>query len=176
VYLLVFQGGMAIGSIGWGVVAETGGYRLALAAATAGLLSSLALVFRYSLKQGLALNLKPAGKWPAPEIRPDTSADKAPVLVTVQYEIDRERVQEFISEMRRMETIRRRDGALQWGLFIDPGGPGRYVEEFLVESWLEHMRQHERFTLSDQEVQQRILALHKGAAAPRVTHYLAVEE
>jgi MFS family permease len=176
VYLLVFQGGMAVGSVGWGVIAEAGGYRWALAGASAGLLLSLALAFRYSLKQGLALNLKPAGKWPTPEISPDTLAEGTPVLVTVQYEIDRERVEDFVSEMRRMEAIRRRDGALQWGLFIDPSGPGRYVEEFLVDSWLEHLRQHERFTVSDQEVQQRILAMHKGATAPRVTHYLAVEQ
>jgi hypothetical protein len=167
---------MAVGSVGWGVIAEAGGYRWALAGASAGLLLSLALAFRYSLKQGLALNLKPAGKWPTPEISPDTLAEGTPVLVTVQYEIDRERVEDFVSEMRRMEAIRRRDGALQWGLFIDPSGPGRYVEEFLVDSWLEHLRQHERFTVSDQEVQQRILAMHKGATAPRVTHYLAVEQ
>jgi quinol monooxygenase YgiN len=98
------------------------------------------------------------------------------VSVTVQYEVDRERVEEFISEMRRMEAIRRRDGALQWHLFIDPAGPGRYVEEFLVESWLEHLRQHERFTVSDQEVLQRIMAMHRGATAPRVNHFLAVEQ
>ena len=39
---------------------------------------------------------------------------------------------------------------------------------------LEHLRQHERFTVSDQEVQQRIVAMHKGATVPPVTHYLAV--
>jgi hypothetical protein len=50
------------------------------------------------------------------------------------------------------------------------------VEEFLVESWLEHLRQHERFTVSDQEVQQRIVAMHNGSTPPRVTHYLAVEQ
>jgi MFS family permease len=175
VYLLVFQGGMAIGSLGWGVLAETQGYRWALAGASAGLLLSMALGFRYSLKEGLALNLRPAGKWPMPEVSLDTSANNTPVLVTVQYQIDREHVGEFVSEMQRMEAIRRRDGALQWGLFVDPAGRGGYIEEFLVESWLEHMRQHERFTVSDQQVQQRILAMHKGDSAPRVTHYLAVE-
>lgn len=175
VYLLVFQGGMALGSLGWGVLAETQGVRWALAGASAGLLLSMVLASRYSLKEGVALNLSPAGKWPTPEISPEMWAENSPVLVTVQYEIDRERVEEFVSEMQQMEAIRRRDGALQWGLFLDPAGPGVYLEEFLVESWLEHLRQHERFTVSDQQVQQRILTMHKGAAAPRVTHYLAVE-
>jgi quinol monooxygenase YgiN len=93
----------------------------------------------------------------------------------VEYEIDPKRVEEFVAEMQKMEAIRRRDGALQWGLFIDPSGPGKYLEEFLVESWLEHLRQHERFTVSDQQVQQRVFDLHIGAEPPRVTHYLAEE-
>lgn len=175
VYLLVLQGGMALGSFGWGALASAAGVRRALICASIGLLLSIVLAPRYSLKAGLALNLRSAGKWPTPEISPDSSWQNTPVLVTIRYEIDPKSVEEFTSEMAKMETIRRRDGALQWGLFIDPSGPGRYLEEFFVESWLEHLRQHERFTVSDQQVQQRILALHKGPEPPHVTHYLAKE-
>jgi MFS family permease len=175
VYLLVSQGGMALGSLGWGVLAARWGVRRALMCASASLLLSIVLASRYSLTPGAPLNLQPAGKWPVPEISPDPSEDNTPVLVTVEYEIDPNRTEEFVADMQEMEAIRRRDGALQWGLFIDPTGPGRYLEEFLVESWLEHMRQHERFTVSDQQVQQRILELHIGAEPPRVTHYLAEE-
>lgn len=175
VYLLVFQGGMALGSFGWGALATKVGVRWALICASAGLFLSLVPAFRYSLRPGVALNMTPAGRWPAPEISPDPSSDATPVLVAVEYEVDPSDVDEFASEMRKMEDIRRRDGALQWGLFIDPAGPGRYLEEFLVESWLEHLRQHERFTVSDLRVQERIWALHKGPEPPRVTHYLAEE-
>ncbi len=175
VYLLVSQGGMALGSLGWGVLAARWGVRRALMYASASLLLSIVLASRYSLSPGAPLNLQPAGKWPVPKISPDPSEDNTPVLVTVEYEIDPNRTEEFVADMKEMEAIRRRDGALQWGLFIDPTGPGRYLEEFLVESWLEHMRQHERFTVSDQQVQQRILELHIGAEPPRVTHYLAEE-
>lgn len=175
VYLLVSQGGMALGSLGWGLLAATEGVRWALTCASGGLLLSLVLASRYSLTREVPSNLKPAGKWPAPEISPDPSADNTPVLVTVEYEIDPNRVEEFVAEMQKMEAIRRRDGALQWGLFIDPSEPGKYLEEFLVESWLEHLRQHQRFTVSDQQVQQRVFDLHIGAELPRVTHYLAEE-
>jgi hypothetical protein len=48
-----------------------------------------------------------------------------------------------------------------------------YLEEFVVESWLAHLRQHERMTISDLEVQRRIRATHLGPDAPRVTHYIA---
>jgi hypothetical protein len=75
--------------------------------------------------------------------------------------------------MADMQRIRRRDGALQWGLFVDATDQWRYLEEFLVESWLEHLRQHERITISDREVQEWVRSLHVGPEPPRVSHYVS---
>ena len=49
----------------------------------------------------------------------------------------------------RDEGIRRRDGAYRWGIFRDTEVEERYLEMFLVNSWAEHMRQHERQTQAD---------------------------
>jgi MFS family permease len=174
VYLLVFQGGMALGSFGWGVLAQHLGVRSALMWAGAGLVLTIVVARRYALQPGLALDLKLAGNWPEPEIS-DQSAIGTPVLVTVEYEIDSVQADEFAREMRKLEPVRRRNGALQWGLFTEATRPEKYLEEFLVESWIEHLRQLERFTAADKAIEDRILALHKGAQPPRVTHYLADE-
>jgi hypothetical protein len=46
------------------------------------------------------------------------------------------------------------------------------VETFLVESWLEHMRQHERVTKADRVIQNAVGRFQiKGA--PKVTHFIA---
>ena len=45
-----------------------------------------------------------------------------------------------------MRRIRLRDGAMQWGLFVDSSDHSSYTEVFLVKSWIEHLRQHERGT------------------------------
>ncbi|MDQ6758918.1 MAG: MFS transporter, partial [Acidobacteriota bacterium] len=63
---------------------------------------------------------------------------------------------------------------IQWGLFEDASDPGRYVEAFLVESWAEHLRQHERITVSDREFEGRAWAFHQGTGPPRVTHWISV--
>jgi MFS family permease len=175
VYLLVFQGGIAMGSLLWGFVAARVGVRVSLASAGVALLLGVALAKRFSLGAGEALDLAPAGHWPPPEVSPAAASQLSPVLVAVEYEIDLARVAEFTACMKELERIRRRDGALSWGLFSDPGAAGKYREEFLVESWVEHLRQHERVTVSDQRIQERIWALHKGPGVPRVTHYLAEE-
>lgn len=136
---------------------------------------TVAVAHKYALQPGLALDLHPAGNWPEPRLPLDQSSSATPVLVTVEYEIDPAHAEDFAREMRKMERVRRRNGALQWGLFADATRQGKYLEEFLVESWIEHLRQLERFTGFDKTVEDQILALHKGTEPPRVTHYLAEE-
>ena len=176
VYLLVFQGGIAMGSLLWGCVAARVGVRASLATAGVALLAGVALAKRFSLAAGEALDLAPAEYWPRPpELSGAAPPQLKPALVAVEYEIDPARAEDFTAAMKELERIRRRDGALSWGLFCDPATDGKYREEFLVESWVEHLRQHERVTVSDQRIQERIWALHKGPGVPRVTHYVAEE-
>jgi quinol monooxygenase YgiN len=78
--------------------------------------------------------------------------EEGPVLVTVEYRVYPERSQEFVRVMHEFGRIRRRDGAARWGLFRDLADPTRYLETFLVESWAEHLRQHERLTMADLEI------------------------
>ena len=63
-------------------------------------------------------------------------------------------------------------GALSWGLFRDTAVPGRYLEYFLDETWVEHLRRLERFTAADAGLRERRLAFHLGAEPPRVQRYL----
>jgi hypothetical protein len=74
--------------------------------------------------------------------------------------------------MKRVRRIRRRDGAISWALLADVAQPNRYTETFVVESWLEHLRQHERVTVTDRAVLEKARSFHRGAEPPRVTHYI----
>jgi hypothetical protein len=49
------------------------------------------------------------------------------------------------------------------------------IETFLVESWLEHLRQHERVTRVDRVVQELVNRFHIQGT-PKVTHLIASEE
>jgi Transmembrane secretion effector len=50
----------------------------------------------------------------------------------------------------------RRDGARKWGIYRDTENGNRYVEIFMVSSWAEHLRQHERLTRADRETEDRV--------------------
>ena len=75
--------------------------------------------------------------------------------------------------MERTRRARLRQGALSWGLFRDTSQPGRYVEYFIDENWLEHQRRLERFTAFDAELRARRLAFHIGEAPPLLRRYVA---
>lgn len=175
VYLLVFFGGMAGGSALWGATAARVGLAPALWIAAAGAALGLAAVPFFRLQSGEGLDLSPSVHWPAPQAAREIEHDRGPVMVTVEYRVDPARAADFAREMEAMRRWRLRDGAFSWTLFADAADPGRYLETFAVESWLEHLRQHERVTMADREVQARALAFHLGDAPPAVTHLLAEE-
>jgi MFS family permease len=172
-YLLVFQSAMAVGSAFAGAIAERFGIRATLFAAGITLFVSAAVTFRLKLGSVEASDSLGRQHWPEPTMAPDVHPDRGPVLVAVEYQIELARRSEFIDVMQGMKMIRRRDGAMSWRLFEDVAIPGRMREAFLVESWAEHLRQHERMTAADRAVQERARSFHLGDGVPPVTHWLA---
>jgi MFS family permease len=173
VYMLVFYGGLTLGSALWGAVGARLGVPRALLLSAAGMIAGLAATYRFHLLSGEGLNLAPSRQNPAPIVHQSLEVERGPVLVTVQYQIAPERTAEFAAAMREVRRIRLRDGAFDWGLFADAEAPHRYVEIFLVKSWLEHLRQHERQTVADLDVLQQARAFHAGGEPPVVHHLIA---
>jgi MFS family permease len=173
IYLLVFFGGMAIGSALWGAVATRLGIPRALLCAVLAMLAGLLAAVRYPLAASEALDLNPSLHWSEPTVVIEPHPEDGPVLVTVEYQIDPARVDEFRKAMDGVKRIVRRDGAMRWGLFNDQANEGRYLETFLVESWAEHMRQHARVTNADREIQDFARSFHIGDEPPVVTHLIA---
>jgi MFS family permease len=174
-YLLIFQGALALGSAGWGVLAEQVGTRWALLAAALLMLLVLAATARWKLAPGLERDLRPSTHWPDPRVVNEPEPNEGPVLVVVEYRVAVEQVAEFVQAMHEMAVLRRRDGATSWGLFRDPSDPARYLETFSIDTWAEHMRQHERVTMSDLEIETRAYSFLRGIERPRTSHFVAVD-
>ena len=132
----------------------------------------LAAALRYRLPESESFALQPAELMPTPAIG-QINSDAGPVMVTIEFEIDPARAEEFRRAMQALRTIRFRDGALFWGLFSDAERPARYVEYFMVESWFEHLRQHSRATDEDSPAFQRARQFHLGPTPPIVSHQIA---
>ena len=172
-YVTVFFGTMSIGSALWGWVAERFGLAPTHYIAAVGALGAIALCRRWQLQTGPAADLTPSMHWPEPVLRGTVGDDAGPVLVTVEYHVAPENRAAFLAALAPTARERKRDGAYAWGVFKDTGHETRYLETFLLDSWLEHVRQHHRVTSADRAAEGRLRALTLGE--PQVTHYIASE-
>ena len=98
-------------------------------------------------------------------------AADGPVMVTVEYHVADDKRRAFLSAMDHLSQARRRDGVYAWAVYEDAERPGRMLETFYLESWAEHLRQHERVTNADRELQQAIRQLTQDE--PLVTHFIS---
>jgi MFS family permease len=174
IYLTVFNGAMAAGSLGWGFVAQGIGTDAALLVAGAGLAVVAGLAHRAALPTGEG-DLTPSLHWPEPALAEPVAHDRGPVMVTVTYRIRRPDRPAFLAALDRLSEERRRDGAYAWGVSEDAADPERVVEWFFVESWAEHLRQHRRVSKADADIQAEGRRFHQGPEAPIVQHFLALE-
>lgn len=176
IYLTVFYGAMTLGSFVWGQVADRASVSVALLSAAGVGVLALLIAWLRPLPEAEP-DLTPSMHWPEPALTPAMAAslehDRGPVLITVDYRIDPQRTAAFLAALRGFSQERLRDGAYQWGVYEDVAETGRFVESFLVPSWLEHERQHHRVSRDDAALQGRVREFHLGAEPPKVDHFVA---
>jgi len=173
VFMMIFMGSMAGGSLLWGMVADVTSIPHSLTIAATGLVVAVGLSWRWRISGFEQVNLTPSMHWPAPVVHDAVTHDRGPVLVTIHYDVRADQAGKFLDAIRLLGAHRRRDGAFAWGVYEDTERQNHFIESFHIESWLEHLRQHERVTDADRELQSEIRALLMADTAPTVAHYVA---
>ncbi len=173
VFMMVFMGSMAAGSLLWGTVAGLTSIPVSLSIAAAGLVIAVLLSWRWKLSGIENADLTPSMHWPEPVVHAAVTHDRGPVLISIAYDVRPEARADFVEAMCELGERRRRDGAFSWGVFEDTERPQHFVETFYVESWLEHLRQHERVTDADKKLQDCIRSLLVDGTKPEVGHFVA---
>ena len=174
-YQMALMGGAASGALLWGQVASWSSVPAAVIMASGAGCLVWALTRRVSVDGGAEPDFTPVQLAPATPPAVEIGADEGPVMVTIEYQIDPARAADFARVMQRTRRARLRQGALSWGLFRDVSQPGRYIEYFVDENWLEHQRRQERFTAFDAELRSQRLAFHQRAEPPVLRRYVADE-
>jgi MFS family permease len=176
VYLVVFQGCTAIGAIIWGAVASCMGMSAAFLLAAGFLLVGLVGNLWYRLAHADKMDVRYSSHWKLPDLSHTVpNEEDGPVMVTVEYVIDPERAEEFLTAIATLEVQRRRDGATQWYIFRDLEDEQLFYESFMVSTWGEHLRQHEHVLMSDRIAEQKVDSFHIPESKPVVRHYIAAQ-
>jgi MFS family permease len=171
-YLVVFQGAVAAGSLAWGEVASRAGTRTAILAGAITLIALLSVRFRFPLdaKEG---DFTPSLHWPTPKLLCQPQDGDGPVLVLIEYRVPTDHAVKFAHALRALERRRRRDGAIEWAFYRDPAEPSRWLETYVSEDWGEHVRQHARVTADDRKVEDRVRSLLEPGVAPVISHFIS---
>ena len=174
VYLLVLNGGLAVGSVIWGIIANSFGIPLTLSIASLALGATIVAKKRYSTTLLDDLDFTPASDhWSLPtELSVDPPQNDNQALITIDYKIDPKLSGEFEQSVRELGRILKSEGMAYWELYQDTTDIGHYIEIRIADTWTDHMRQHERVTKNVQVMEDKIRALLKDGPQPIVSHYV----
>lgn len=176
IFSVVFQGSLALGSVAWGWLTDHTNLSVALTAAALGAVAAAVLTRSYRLVHSDPKSVTPSHYLAPPTVAPEygdiAEKDRAPVLVMVQYQVERRYEADFRKVMGVVARSRKRSGALRWGLFEDIEQPGRWVESFVCKSWMEHLRQSERTMETDRMREETIRSYLVPGTEPRISRCL----
>ena len=173
-YLMTFQGGLALGSIAWGAIAQRSSTTVAMCCSAIGLALTYPLVIRIHILKGKLPDLTPYQFKRTPPNVEDPS--EGPVRISVDYRIPQANYAEFSHRIHQLEAVRLRGGAVRWGIYRDAADAEHLNETFVMESWLDYLRSRERMTAEDQHTRECVWALHAGPDTPHVTHQIWARE
>lgn len=173
VFLTVFFGAMALGSLLWGQLATVSSIETSLLVAAAGSVVMVPLTWRAKLNQGMEMDLAPSMHWPMPIIAVSAEDDRGPVMIQISYLIAETDRMQFISLMEDLAAARRRGGGFDWSVMQNAEDPDTFVETWFEASWVDHLRHHERVAGEDKKIQDSISALQINQSSPIVSHYLS---
>jgi predicted MFS family arabinose efflux permease len=164
-------GGIAIGSWGWGRLTDVAGVETAL------LVSALAMFLTPLF--GLWLRMPPVGTRSEdadmladPEVRLMLTARSGPLVVEIEYRVDRDNARAFHGVMQEVQLSRQRNGAYGWSIARDIADPELWTERYHCPTWLDYLRQRNRATHEERALHQRAIDFHYGSEPVRVRRML----
>jgi predicted MFS family arabinose efflux permease len=171
-YLVAFQGANAVGALVLGGIAEANSVSVALGVVAASLTVVAAATSRLALPTSAAGTPMSEVPLPMPDLNPPV--EDGPVVITVRYHVRPEAVAAFLKAARELRRTRRRTGATHWHLHRDLADTNLFEEMFVVGSWQEHERQHERLQGRERDVLDGIDHLLQPGEPRVASHAIAI--
>ncbi|WP_296261268.1 MULTISPECIES: MFS transporter [unclassified Pseudomonas] len=166
-YLLMLMGAMAIGGAIWGALAQYFGLQHSLMLAALTLVLGLLLTRNGKLALGqeadYAMVIQPTDRLLLPQ---ESIPGAGPVSIELAYRVVPADRAHFIEIAYAVGQSRRRNGAKNWRLYHDLDEHDHFVERFIVESWLDYLRQESRITQADHALEAS-LSLYRCGARPQ---------
>jgi MFS family permease len=165
-------GGIAVGSWGWGALAERDGVDTALLVSSVLMLGTVALGLWLKLPSEDGTNEEAEEMLADPEVNMAITNRSGPIVVQLEYRIDTRQARTFHGLMQELQHTRQRNGAYDWSIARDIADPELWTERFTCPTWLDYLRQRNRPTQAERAVQDQARAMHIGPEPLKVRRML----
>ena len=171
-YQAAIAGGVAIGSWLWGYVANGVGVDKALLVAAAVMFVSPVLAIWLRMPSTDGANTDAVDALEEPEVNLSISQRSGPIVVEIEYRVSQQKARAFYTTMLQLQAIRQRNGAYDWSIARDIADPELWIERYHCPTWLDYLRQRNRSTQSEREIQLKAIAFHLGPEPIKVHRML----
>jgi hypothetical protein len=170
-YQAAGSGGIAVGSWGWGHLADATEVRTAILVAAALMLAS-PLVGLWRRMPSVAARGEESEMLADPEARLPLTPRSGPVVIEIEYRVAQENTSEFHGLMQQVQHSRQRNGAYGWSIARDVADPELWVERYHCPTWLDYLRQRNRATKAERAIEGEAMTYHVGPDPLRVRRML----
>jgi MFS family permease len=173
--IVATQACLAVGSALWGGLASLAGIRTALAASAVTLLLLHGLLRHFRVDMGTEADILPRAQLPELALQIEPMPDDGPVLIQIDYRIEAHHQAAFLAAIAAVGPTRRRNGAASWRIFRDLGDEERIVERYVIASWADYLRQRDRMTLADSQLQEAAARFQRSDVPIRVSRFIGAD-
>lgn len=170
-YQAAYSGGIAIGSWGWGRLTDVAGVKIALLVSAVLMLLSPFLGLWLRMPR-IAVRGEDTEVLADPEVRLPLTDRSGPLVVAIEYRVALGNARAFHSVMQDVQLSRQRNGAYGWSVARDITDPELWIERYHCPTWLDYLRQRNRWTQSDRALDHQAMAFHIGADPVRTRRML----
>ncbi len=172
-YQMSLMGGSALGAAIWGKLATNTNVSVSIIfSAIFGLLALIA-IRKLHIDGKTSEDLSPVCPLERPNPSWDIDLEAGPVMISIEYSINKSKIESFKKLMGKARISRLKQGALSWSLFEDAEHRGKLVEHFVFETWADYLRRFDRFTTEDLKMQEERHRYHIDTSPPKVTRRIA---
>ncbi|MET4022064.1 MFS transporter [Bradyrhizobium sp. S3.2.12] len=166
-----FSGGIAIGSWGWGRLTDAVGVDITLLV-SAGLMLLLPLLGRWLRMPAITERGEDAEMLADPKVRLPLTYRSGPLVVEIEYRVAPENARAFHNVMQDVQLYRQRNGAYGWSIARDIADPDLWTERYHCPTWLDYLRQRNRWTQSERALDEKAMTFHIGPEPVRIRRML----
>lgn len=171
-YGSALTGGLAFGAWGWGSVATALGTGQAMILSGTAMACSALLGFIIPLARSVPDGLEESVLSHQPQVGLALTPRSGPIVIEIDYRVDKEEARDFYAAIQKLRSARLRSGAFGWSVARDIADPELWTEHYHCPTWGDYLRQRDRMTIGDRQVEDAANIFHRGGNEGRVRRRL----